>query len=209
MLHSQFKSCPANVSTIPANSTCCDRGGPWFTTTLSEEVSDDIEVRMCSYNSLPSENLGVDAGANIIILVIMKMLEDALTGDNFVLENEISNCAIITIPNLDGELVGFLPTVTLTLTGRARGYQYHASPTFYNYHHGDQTILDSTYVSGLSVTYGSPHSPIWMFAAGLTKDFNCTISSSVPSRALLWLMQVMNEVAILCTVPSTEAAIPH
>ena len=31
-----------------ANSTCCDRGGPWFTTTLSEEVSDDIEVRWCA-----------------------------------------------------------------------------------------------------------------------------------------------------------------
>ena len=42
------------------NSTCCDRGGPWFTTTLSQEVSDDIEVRMCSFNSLLYENLGVD-----------------------------------------------------------------------------------------------------------------------------------------------------
>ena len=31
-----------------ANSTCCNHGGPWFTTTLSEEVSDDIEVRWCT-----------------------------------------------------------------------------------------------------------------------------------------------------------------
>ena len=30
------------------NSTCCDRGGPWFTTTLSEVVRDDIEVRWCT-----------------------------------------------------------------------------------------------------------------------------------------------------------------
>ena len=43
-----------------ANSTCCDRGGPWFTTTLSQEVSDDIEVRMCSAHSLSVENIGVD-----------------------------------------------------------------------------------------------------------------------------------------------------
>ena len=43
-----------------SGSTCCDRGGPWFTTTLSQEVSDDIEVRMCSFNSLLYENLGVD-----------------------------------------------------------------------------------------------------------------------------------------------------
>ena len=31
-----------------SGSTCCDRGGPWFTSTLSEEVSDDIEVRWCT-----------------------------------------------------------------------------------------------------------------------------------------------------------------
>ena len=34
-----------------ANSTSCDRGGPWFTTTLSQEVSDDIEVRWCTSTS--------------------------------------------------------------------------------------------------------------------------------------------------------------
>ena len=31
----------------PVGSTCCDRGGPWFTATLTQEVSDDIEVRWC------------------------------------------------------------------------------------------------------------------------------------------------------------------
>ena len=41
-----------------ANSTCCDRGGPWFATTLSQEASDDIEVRMCFYHS--SGNIRVD-----------------------------------------------------------------------------------------------------------------------------------------------------
>ena len=30
-----------------SGSSCCDRGGPWFTTTLGQEVSADIEVRMC------------------------------------------------------------------------------------------------------------------------------------------------------------------
>ena len=43
-----------------SGSTCCDRGGPWFTTTLSQEVREDIEVRMCSVFSLPYENIGVD-----------------------------------------------------------------------------------------------------------------------------------------------------
>ena len=31
-----------------SGSTCCNRGGPWFTTTLCEEVSNDIEVRWCT-----------------------------------------------------------------------------------------------------------------------------------------------------------------
>ena len=39
-------------------STCCDRGGPWFTTTLSQEVSDDIEVRMCLRTG--GRNIGVE-----------------------------------------------------------------------------------------------------------------------------------------------------
>ena len=39
-------------------STCCDRGGPWFTTTPSQEVRDDIEVRMCFHSSGP--NIGVE-----------------------------------------------------------------------------------------------------------------------------------------------------
>ena len=42
-----------------SGSTCCDRGGPWFTTTLSQDVSDDIEVRMCSAVTV-FENIGVE-----------------------------------------------------------------------------------------------------------------------------------------------------
>ena len=44
-----------------SGSTCCDRGGPWFTTTLSQEVSDDIEVRMCFGESTAwEEDIGVE-----------------------------------------------------------------------------------------------------------------------------------------------------
>ena len=55
--------------------------------------------------------------------------------------------------------------------GRARGYQYYGTVAFLSYHNG-QTTLNSAYVSGLSVTYGSPRSHIWTFAAGLSKDYN-------------------------------------
>ena len=41
-----------------ANSTCCDRGGPWFTATLNQEVKDDIEVRWCTNGGV--EETGVE-----------------------------------------------------------------------------------------------------------------------------------------------------
>ena len=43
-----------------SGSTCCNRGGPWFTTTLNQEVIDDIEVRWC-FNEISSyEDIGVE-----------------------------------------------------------------------------------------------------------------------------------------------------
>ena len=44
----------------PYGSTCCDRGGPWFNTTLRKEVSNDIEVRWCFNGDGANENYGVD-----------------------------------------------------------------------------------------------------------------------------------------------------
>ena len=44
----------------PVGSTCCDRGGPWFKVTLTDEVSDDIEVRWCRSEDTIREYFGVD-----------------------------------------------------------------------------------------------------------------------------------------------------
>ena len=41
-----------------SGSSCCDRGGPWFTTALKQEVHDDIEVRWCK--SGVGEDIGVE-----------------------------------------------------------------------------------------------------------------------------------------------------
>ena len=41
----------------PAGSTCCNRGGPWFSTSADQEVNDDIEVRICFGDS--SDNIGL------------------------------------------------------------------------------------------------------------------------------------------------------
>ena len=50
-----------------SGSTCCDRGGPWFTTTLSQETSDDIEVRLCFNEVKGNEDIGIE---QLEILVI-------------------------------------------------------------------------------------------------------------------------------------------
>ena len=52
--------------------------------------------------------------------------------------------------------------------GRARGYQFYSPDGF---DHGGRNI-ESNYVDGLSVTYGSPRNHIWTFAAGLSKGYN-------------------------------------
>ena len=44
-----------------ANSTCCDRGGPWFSVTLPQEARDDIEVRVCTHpDGQDVDGIGVD-----------------------------------------------------------------------------------------------------------------------------------------------------
>ena len=41
------------------NSTCCDRGGPWFSTVLGKEVRDGIEVGMCLDQPASDEDIGI------------------------------------------------------------------------------------------------------------------------------------------------------
>ena len=55
--------------------------------------------------------------------------------------------------------------------GRARGYQFKHTDGFGSYT-ADGTSLNSYYLDGLSITYGSPRNHIWSFAAGLSKDRN-------------------------------------
>ena len=43
----------------PAGSTCCSRGGPWFSTSADQEVNDDIEVRICFNAPSTIDDLGL------------------------------------------------------------------------------------------------------------------------------------------------------
>ena len=64
--------------------------------------------------------------------------------------------------------------------GRARGYQKGDTLAFYN---GHSETIDQSYVSGLSITYGSnPRQHIWTFVSGsgeeLAELYSCSCTSS-------------------------------
>ena len=68
--------------------------------------------------------------------------------------------------------------------GQARGYQYRYTPAFRGshfdgkgYRYARSLTPDDTYVSGLSVTYGSPRQHIWTFAAGWSKNYSYTTTN--------------------------------
>ena len=50
--------------------------------------------------------------------------------------------------------------------GRIRAYQYGFPDAFLGYNYYGQTTIDSAYVSGVAIMYGSPRQHIWTFANG-------------------------------------------
>ena len=61
--------------------------------------------------------------------------------------------------------------------GRIRAYQYGLPDGFYGYSGDGQTTIDSAYVSGMAVMYGSPRQHIWTFANGAWENITTTSSS--------------------------------
>ena len=57
-----------------------------------------------------------------------------------------------------------------SVCGSVRAYQYGGTDAFESYHDGRATTIDSAYVSGVSLTHGSPRQHIWTFAAGIAED---------------------------------------
>ena len=66
--------------------------------------------------------------------------------------------------------------------GRIRAYQYGLPDAFYGYNDGGITTIDSAYVSGVVVIYGSPRQHIWTFASGPWENYT-TSSSNCPCDA--------------------------
>ena len=63
--------------------------------------------------------------------------------------------------------------------GRIRAYQYGLPDGFWGYDYGGHTTIDSAYVDGVAVMYGSPRQHIWTFANGAWENdtthriYNC------------------------------------
>ena len=73
--------------------------------------------------------------------------------------------------------------------GRIKAYQYSLTDAFEAYDDGRVTTINGSYVSGVSLTHGSPRQHIWTFAAGIsesqpTRDDACpcdvTINIAIP-----------------------------
>ena len=108
-----------------------------------------------AYIDMTNENNTCPQGLNYTVVNSTRMCTRSHT-DNF-------DCSSITFPTH-----GFPYT---KVCGRARGYQYRETPSFWNFHIGGRN-LSRSYVSGLSVTYASRQNHIWTFAAGLSKDYD-------------------------------------
>ena len=57
-----------------------------------------------------------------------------------------------------------------SVCGSIRAYQYGGTDGFEAYHNGEVTTIEGSYVSGVSLTHGSPRQHIWTFAAGYSED---------------------------------------
>ena len=57
-----------------------------------------------------------------------------------------------------------------SVCGSIRAYQYGQTDAFEAYHDGRATTIEGAYVSGVSLTHGSPRQHIWTFAAGSSED---------------------------------------
>ena len=68
--------------------------------------------------------------------------------------------------------------------GRIKGYQYQWTDAFEAYHNGHVTTIDGAYVSGVSLTHGSPRQHIWTFAAGRSETYT-TLNDSCPCDATI------------------------
>ena len=117
-----------------------------------------------AYIDMTNENNTCPQGLNYTVVSSTRMCTRSHTG--------FFNCSSVTFPTHG------VPYTKVC--GRARGYQYGRTPSFSSYHRTTHNTLNSSYVAGLSVTYGSHENHIWTFAAGYSKDYDYAYCCNCP-----------------------------
>lgn len=84
---------------------------------------------------------------------------------------ETNNCVTTTFPSHG--------VTYMHVCGRLRGYQYGTPTSFRGYWVKGQTI-NSYYVDGASITYGSPRKHIWTYACGVRDSYTGSSYSECP-----------------------------
>ena len=73
-------------------------------------------------------------------------------------------CDLVTFPVSGGDYT--------RVCGRIIAYQYGHTDAFESYNIGQVTTIEGAYVTGVSLTHGSPRQHIWTFAAGARETLN-------------------------------------
>ena len=68
------------------------------------------------------------------------------------------------------------------MCGTIRAYQYSRPDAFETYDDGQATTIDGPYVSGISLTHGSPRQHIWIITCGGSED-RPTLDEACPCDA--------------------------
>ena len=79
-------------------------------------------------------------------------------------KNTSTDCDSVTFPVSGGDYA--------RVCGRIIGSQFWDPGAFGEYHSGYVTTIDGLYVTGVSLTHGSPRQHIWTFAAGRSEYHN-------------------------------------
>ena len=145
--------------------------------TVGSELEANITEELEKTNTFLEASLGVEEGyecggtfgwRRVVYLDMTKPNASCPSGWRFISYGSKNLCSKVNNGGLTCDSVLFPVTGGdyTRVCGSIIGYQYDHIDAFESYHNGQATTIDSTYVSGVSLTHGSPRQHIWTFAAG-------------------------------------------
>ena len=165
--------------------------------TVGSEVEANITEELEKTNTFLEASLGREEGyecggtfgwRRVVYLDMTKPNASCPSGWRFIIYGSKNLCSKANDGGLTCDSVLFPVTGGdyTRVCGSVRAYQYDHIDAFESYHDGQATTIDSAYVSGVSLTHGSPRQHIWTFAAGSYETDNdydaCPCDASISIR---------------------------